>query len=340
MQKCRCVAERVWLMGWFAGLLAAGHALAQPQSLPADPLERQCWQRHTRERTLPAVDSTQVAFTTLRHGHAVRSPLQLAFAVRGMGLTPAGRPLAGTGHHHLLIDRPLPPDVSGAIPLSDTHRHFGKGQTSTTLNLPVGMHRLRLLFADHAHRPYYVYSPEITVQVTGTRSDAAPRIDPQRFDATCPAWYQDALSAPQPDRDWLGRANLRDGEPVTSPFTLQLGTHGLGISAAAAPAARPLAPMTPNAPVAPVGSTSPIVPVADKAASAAPPWRTGHFVLQVLQGGRQVHLLDLRNGATQATLALPNGNYLVRLRLVDGRSGNDLLPPMDHRLPVTAQQRM
>ena len=23
-----------------------------------------------------------------------------------------------------------------------------------------------------------------------------------------------------------------------------------------------------------------------------------------------------------------------------GRSGNDLLPPMDHRLPITAQQRM
>jgi len=59
-----------------------------------------------------------------------------------------------------------------------------------------------------------------------------------------------------------------------------------------------------------------------------------------LAGGRVLQTQDLRNGATQATLTLPNGNYQLRLRLVDPASGRDLLPPYEHQLPVVAQERM
>lgn len=291
------------LLALIGALLLAESAAAAP--LPQNDLERQCWTQFTRTRTRPGKEPTTVDFSTLRTGYTVRSPFLVAFAVRGMGVVPAGKALPGSGHHHLLIDTPLPRNVGEKIPFSETHKHFGKGQTLTAVDLPPGPHTLRLLFADHEHRPHFVYSPEIRIQVAGKRSAEPLRIDPRRFDETCPAWYQDEVSRPPPPGDWLGLANLRQGEPVTSPFVLQYGVEGFGVCAA--------------------GQTAE---------------RSGHFILQVLQGGKPLQTLDLRNGATQSTLALPNGSYQLKLRLVDGVSGRDLLPPYEHELPVTGQERM
>ena len=39
-------------------------------------------------------------------------------------------------------------------PVSDAIRHFGKGQTETTLDLAPGKHTLQLLFADATHTPF------------------------------------------------------------------------------------------------------------------------------------------------------------------------------------------
>ena len=300
------------LQGWIGMLGAAllGSAglsgIAQALPLPKGDLERACWTRYTRERTRPNTrELTRVDFSTLRDGFAMRSPMLVDFAVRGMGVTPAGKALPGTGHHHLLIDTRLPLSVSEKIPFSDTHKHFGKGQTFAVLDLPPGEHTLRLLFADHDHRPYFVFSPEIKVRVTGKRSAEPLRIDPRRFDASCEAWYQDELTRPRPPGDWLGLANLRGGEPVVSPVNLQFSVEGYGVCAA--------------------GQT------AD---------RSGHFILQVLSNGRTLQTTNLNNGATQATLQLPDGNYQLRLRFVDGSSQRDLLPPYDHALPVVGQERM
>lgn len=286
------------------GLLLAGEsAVAAP--LPQDALERQCWAQYTRTRTRPGKDPTTVDFSNLRNGYTVRSPFLVAFAVRGMGVVPAGKPLAGSGHHHLLIDTPLPRNVGEKIPFSETHKHYGKGQTLTQVDLPPGPHTLRLLFADHEHRPHFVYSPEIRIQVAAKRSAEPLRIDPNRLEESCAAWYQDEVSRPRPPGEWLGLANLRDGEAVTSPFVLQYGVEGFGVCAAGQSAER-----------------------------------SGHFILQLLQNGKPLQTLDLRNGATQSTLSLPNGNYRLKLRLVDGASGRDLLPAYEHELPVTGQERM
>ncbi|MFM7523601.1 MAG: DUF4399 domain-containing protein, partial [Betaproteobacteria bacterium] len=59
----------------------------------------------------------------------------------------------GTGHHHLIINSA---DIAAgdAIPMDDQHRHFGKGQTETEINLPPGRYRLTMQFADGAHRSY------------------------------------------------------------------------------------------------------------------------------------------------------------------------------------------
>jgi hypothetical protein len=88
------------------------------------------------------------------------------FGLRGMGVAPAGTDKANTGHHHLLIDVPLPP-LDEPIPNDKNHLHFGLGQTETSLDLPPGTHTLQLLLGDANHVPHSppVMSSKITITV-------------------------------------------------------------------------------------------------------------------------------------------------------------------------------
>ena len=279
--------------------------------LPGGALEQRCWSRHTRDRTkVDLREPTAVHFSNLRDGYEVRSPFLVEFAVRGMGVAPAGVQVDRTGHHHILIDRSLPNSTTAQLPFDNSHRHFGKGQTSTVLDLPAGRHTLRLLFADHEHRPYFVFSREIAISVRGPRNVVVgPTVDPARFDTSCDAWYQEEVSRPRAAvanvAEQLYFANVRAGERLTSPFNLHLGVDGLGVSAR--------------------GGTAP---------------KTGHFVLEVYAaaGGKLVESFDLGNGATQASLYVPIGEYRVRLRLVNN-AGADLLPAHDITVSVVAQDR-
>ncbi|MFI4868070.1 MAG: DUF4399 domain-containing protein [Steroidobacterales bacterium] len=101
-------------------------------------------------------------------GARVKSPVTVVFGLKGMGIAPAGVKFDNTGHHHLLIDSELPADLTQPLPVSDNIRHFGKGQTETTLDLPPGKHTLQLLFADYTHTPFVpnVASSRITITVT------------------------------------------------------------------------------------------------------------------------------------------------------------------------------
>src|SRR5271166_3510320 len=83
-----------------------------------------------------------------------------------MGVAPAGVDKANTGHHHLLIDAPLPP-LDHPIPNDENHLHFGGGQTEATVTLPNGRHTLQLLLGDALHVPHQppVYSNQIVVYV-------------------------------------------------------------------------------------------------------------------------------------------------------------------------------
>ena len=84
----------------------------------------------------------------------------------GAGVAPAGIQKQGTGHHHLLVDVPLPP-LDEPIPNDKNHLHFGLGQTETQLDLPAGKHTLQLLLGDANHVPQNppLYSKPITVTV-------------------------------------------------------------------------------------------------------------------------------------------------------------------------------
>ena len=94
------------------------------------------------------------------------SPVTVRFGLKGMGVAPAGTQKDATGHHHLLIDAPLPP-LDQPVPNDDHHKHFGAGQTETTVTLPPGKHTLQLLLGDFAHIPHDppVKSPPISITV-------------------------------------------------------------------------------------------------------------------------------------------------------------------------------
>jgi len=101
----------------------------------------------------PAPKGAKLYFITPVDGATVTSPFVVRFGLEGMGVAPAGVDRAGTGHHHLIIDAPLPP-LDQPVPKDAHHLHFGGGQTETTLDLPPGRHTLQLLLGDSAHVPH------------------------------------------------------------------------------------------------------------------------------------------------------------------------------------------
>jgi hypothetical protein len=129
------------------------------------------------DRTRPFLPGEKLLyFTNIKNGDQVKSPFRVAFAVSGMGVSPvvAGH-IKNTGHHHILIDMPLPVDIKAPIPFDklgeyahQRYKHFGNGETEAVLDLPPGKHKLRLLFADHEHVPYYVASREVEITVLPT----------------------------------------------------------------------------------------------------------------------------------------------------------------------------
>lgn len=103
----------------------------------------------------------------------VESPVTVKFGLDNMVISPAGIAHDNGGHHHLLIDTPLPSNLALPIPADAQHIHFGKGQTETTVELAPGQHTLQLLVGDHLHRPHStpVYSTPITITVKGKTAE-------------------------------------------------------------------------------------------------------------------------------------------------------------------------
>ena len=100
-------------------------------------------------------------------GTTQKNPVKIVFGLSGMGVAPAGVDIANTGHHHLLIDLDTLPDKSLPIPNDHKHRHFGAGQTETTIDLSKGSHTLQLILGNHSHVPHEtpVVSKKITINI-------------------------------------------------------------------------------------------------------------------------------------------------------------------------------
>lgn len=100
-------------------------------------------------------------FVAPQDGETVSSPVTVRFGLAGMGVAPAGVEREGTGHHHVLVNRPPFGEAEGdaeaavnGLPADDAHRHFGGGQTETALDLPPGRHTLQLVLGDAFHVPH------------------------------------------------------------------------------------------------------------------------------------------------------------------------------------------
>ena len=123
----------------------------------------------------PSASGAAVYFVNLNDGDTVSGPVKVIFGLSGMGVAPAGTEAENTGHHHILINRvPFGQGADDADMLEtgvysdDNHKHFGKGQTETVLELGAGTHTLQLVLGDLYHVPHDppVISDQITITVT------------------------------------------------------------------------------------------------------------------------------------------------------------------------------
>jgi hypothetical protein len=99
--------------------------------------------------------------------------VHVKMGVEGIEVKPAGAPVQGTGHHHIIVDGSGVP-IGDAVPKDATHLHFGQGQTEADVPLAPGPHELTLQFADGAHLSY---GPQLTSSITidvQAKGEAAP----------------------------------------------------------------------------------------------------------------------------------------------------------------------
>ena len=154
--------------------------------------------------------TAETYFTNLKDGAVVESPFLARFGLSMRGLVPAGKTAGRAGHHHLLINQPLPLDFKKPLPFTDQYIHFGKGQMEKVVDLPPGKYELRLLLADQGHIPYFVYSKPLSVTVTKRNTGVKP---------------DDILG--QPRIELLG---LSSAEAVRGPFRVQFHASGYNVS--------------------------------------------------------------------------------------------------------------
>ena len=92
----------------------------------------------------------------------VSSPVEICFSINGFEVEPASNGNnEGKGHHHVLVDVPLPsPDVLSEPMVKDqNHIHLGNGESCKRVYLEDGPHTIRGLFSYGNH---ILYVPLIT----------------------------------------------------------------------------------------------------------------------------------------------------------------------------------
>ena len=140
-----------------------------------------------------------VAFFDPLDGATVSSPFEVVLAATGLVVEPSGEINDGAGHFHILVDTDFVA-AGEVIPTDEKHLHYGKGQTTVSLELSPGEHTLRLQFADGAHTALEGEQYRDTIIVIVEESAAGPAV---RF--------------AQPD----------DGATVSSPFEVVMEATGL-----------------------------------------------------------------------------------------------------------------
>ncbi|MES2185112.1 MAG: DUF4399 domain-containing protein [Pseudomonadota bacterium] len=195
------------------GAMAKDERAATPEASAAgaapseDRVSRHPW-------VVPPPDRDPTAyFTNLADGAKVESPFVARFGLSRRGIIPAGATAGTAGHHHLLIDQPLPLDFQKPLPFTPHYIHFGAGQMEAVVDLPPGPHTLRLVLADQGHIPYFVYSKQVAITVTKQNKGVTP---------------ESLLGTPN-----IAIIGPAAGASVPGPFRLQMHASGFNISHAA-----------------------------------------------------------------------------------------------------------
>ncbi len=161
----------------------------------------------------PSAAKARIYFIDLKDGATIPSKVKIRFGIDNMEIAPAGVAKPNTGHHHLLIDTPLPP-LDQPIPSDFNHIHFGGGQTEAEITLPAGEHTLQLLLGDQAHIPHV---PPVVSEIIHVRVDAAT-VAKTRTPA--PAGASVSLIEPA------------DGATVERKVTVKFGVSGMELAPA------------------------------------------------------------------------------------------------------------
>jgi hypothetical protein len=138
-----------------------------------------------KRQTSPA--DASVYFVNLRDGQYIEPRTIVRFGLLNMGIAPAGVAKPNTGHHHLLVDTPLPP-LDRPIPNDFNHLHFGAGQTEARITLSPGRHTLQLVFADENH---VVHDPPVISKPIRITVGTPPRAKKKKKKARRPQprWF-------------------------------------------------------------------------------------------------------------------------------------------------------
>lgn len=176
-------------------LLSAGVALSQKAS---------------GQRT-PSRPDAKVFFVDLNDGAIVPSKFTVHFGVANMEIVPAKVAKSNSGHHHLLIDSPLP-DLDQPIPTDPNHLHFGRGQTEAEIILPAGDHTLQLLLADQDHIPH---NPPVVSEVVHVR------VDPTTIERA---------RTPSPLNASVFFIGLEDGATIPAKSIIKFGASGIEVA--------------------------------------------------------------------------------------------------------------
>ena len=149
-------------------LLASSAAAQAPQTAERGELAAHPW-------VVPPPNwSPEAYFTNLKDGATLEAPFVARFGLSMRGIVPAGKTAGQAGHHHLLINQPLPLDFKKPLPFTDQYIHFGKGQMEALIDLPPGTYSMRLVLADQGHIPYFVYSKPLKLTVSKQNKGVAP----------------------------------------------------------------------------------------------------------------------------------------------------------------------
>lgn len=198
-----CVSSRVAFLSSLALTCAAAFAQAPSATTTVAELPPHPW-------VVPSPREAQGYFTNLKEGGVYESPFVARFGLSMRGLVPAGQTAGRAGHHHLLINQPLPLDFKKPLPFNDQYIHFGKGQMQALVDLPPGPYELRLLLADQGHIPYFVYSKPLNITISKQNKGVTPA---------------SVLGAPE-----IQVLSPASGEVLTVPFRVQFHASGYNVS--------------------------------------------------------------------------------------------------------------